>query len=358
MQLWINTPNLKILENIESILFSDDRKVAKRFMENLPWEVYENLSPQYEIQVMSAMQIRKNLWGNIFKNIKGFYFWTEQCEFLLPTLDEIKKAIELIKKFDKKYVTKEIKKFVFVTPYYWNHTIRERLIENLQYINENAKYINPKLWYVEVVVNDFWTIKLIENFENLKPILWRLLVKTLKNPIVDTLGIEKNVHIPGKLMKNKTAEEIQNLKKQLAENQKKGFSRTSLTNKYFINWAKKNNIARFWIDFQNIIDFSHITDFFEKENLNLDIWYPYALVFVWRLCDTSAIENIKRWYFPTDEVCPRTCLKYDLFIKNFETVGYKIIQRWNAQYKTQLNLDLPKQTLEKYNFRLIYQPLI
>jgi hypothetical protein len=61
MQLWINTTNIKILENIESILYSDDRQVAKWFMTNLPGEVYENLSPQYEYQVMSAMQIRKIL---------------------------------------------------------------------------------------------------------------------------------------------------------------------------------------------------------------------------------------------------------------------------------------------------------
>jgi hypothetical protein len=90
---------------------------------------------------------------------------------LLPTLDELKKAIDIIKQFDKKYVTKEIKKFVFVTPYYGHPTIRKRLLENLEYLNTNAKYINPKLGYVEVVVNDFGTIKLLKNFENLKPIL-------------------------------------------------------------------------------------------------------------------------------------------------------------------------------------------
>ena len=128
MQLRINIVNNQIFENIESILYSDDRKVAQWFIKNLPWEIYENLSPQYELQVLSAMQIRKILGGNIFKNIKWFYFWTEQCEFLLPTIEEIKRAIDIMKQFDKKYVTKEIKKFVFVTPYYGNPQIRKRLI--------------------------------------------------------------------------------------------------------------------------------------------------------------------------------------------------------------------------------------
>ncbi len=364
MQLWINVVNNKIFENIENILYSDDRKVAQWFLKNLPWEVYENLSPQYEFQVMSAMQIRKVLWWNIFKNIKWFYFWTDQCEFLLPTVEEIKRAIEILKNFDKKYVTKELKRFVFVTPYYWNLNIRKRLIEDLQYLNDNAKYINPKQWFVEVVVNDFWTLKLIKDFNNLKPLLWRLLVKTLKNPIVDTLWLEKNIHVPWEMMKNKTKEQIEKIKKELAENQKKWFSRTSLTNKYFVKWVLEEGISRFSIDYQYIIDFEYIQDYFdklskEKEiNLNLDIWYPYALIFVGRLCDTSAIENIRRWYFPIDEVCPRTCWRYDLFVKNFETVWYKIIQRWNAQYKSQIELNLPKNVIDVYENRLIYQPLI
>jgi hypothetical protein len=61
MQLWINTINNNILENLESILYSDDKKLAHWFLKNLPGEVYEKLSPQYELQVMSSMQIRKLL---------------------------------------------------------------------------------------------------------------------------------------------------------------------------------------------------------------------------------------------------------------------------------------------------------
>ncbi len=360
MQLWINVVNNHIFESLENILFSDDRKVAQWFMKNLPGEIYEELSPQYEFQVMSAMQIRKILWWNIFKNIKWFYFGTEQCEFLLPTLSETKRAVEIMKDFDKKYVTKDIKRFVFVTPYYWNLEIRKRLIENLQYLNENAKFINPKQKFVEVVVNDLGTLKLLKDFENLKPILWRLLVKTLKNPLVDTFWLEKNVHIPWSMMKNKSKEEIEQLKKQLAENQKKWFSKTSLTNKFYNRFFERYWVKRYGIDYQHIIDFGYIQEKWDEEWLDytMDIYYPYALIFVWRLCDTSAIENIRRWYYPIDEVCPRTCWKYDLFIKNFETVGYKLIQRWNAQYKSQIELDLPQNVVDKYENRLVYQPLV
>jgi hypothetical protein len=32
----------------------------------------------------------------------------------------------------------------------------------------------------------------------------------------------------------------------------------------------------------------------ERESIGIDLYYPWALVFTGRLCDTSAIENEKR----------------------------------------------------------------
>lgn len=353
MQLRINTQNIKILENIESLLYSNDKEVGKWFAQNLPWEVYEELSPQYELQVFSAMQIKKQLWDNKFKNIKWFYFGSDQCEFLLPTVQETEKAINLIKEFDKKYVTKDIKQFVFVTPYYWNTTIRQRLIDNFEYLNENASYINNKTKQVEIVVNDFGTLKLVKLYENLKPIMGRLLIKALKNPLVDTFWLWENIHIAWESMKNKTQEEIKQKKEEIAQNQKKWYSQHSiLKNEFFQKFLERYCIKRAWIDYQKQSFWM-----FETKT-DIDIYYPYALVFVWRLCDTSAIENSKKWYYATDEVCPRTCWRYDMFNKNLETVGYKLFQRWNAQYKSQLELELSEETLEKYQNRLIYTPIL
>lgn len=352
MQLRLNITNNSILENLETLLFSKDKDIAKRFMKNFPWEIYEELSPQYEIQVQSSIKIKKVLGMNIFKNIKWIYFWSEQCEFLLPTLDETKKAILLWKDFDKKYVSKDVKQFSFLTPYYGNHKIRERLIENLEYLNENATYINPKTKIVEIIINDFGTLNLLKKYNNLRPIIGRLMIKTLKNPIVDTYGLEKNIHIAGNQMKNKSQNEILNLKKELADNQRKWFSRSALDNDFYLKFLDNLNINRAGLDYMEKHEELY------KPNINIDVYYPYALIFVWRLCDTSAIENIKKWYYPTDSVCSRTCWKYDLFIKNLETVWYKIIQRWNSQFKTQIELWFDQDTISKYDNRLIYTPLI
>ncbi len=352
MQLRLNITNNSILQNLETLLFSKDRDIATRFMKNFPWEIYEELSPQYEIQVQSSIKIKNILGDNVFKNIKWIYFGSEQCEFLLPTLNETKQAIKLWKDFDKKYVSKDIKQFTFLTSYYWNPKIRERLIDNLKYLNENAYSINPKTKIVEIVVNDFGTLNLIKDYDNLKPIIGRLMAKTLKNPIVDTYWLEKNIHIAGNQMKNKSDDEILNLKKELADNQRKWFSRSALDNEFYIKFLNNLDINRAGLDF-----LEWYNDLY-KPNIKIDIYYPYALIFVWRLCDTSAIENIKKWYYPTDAVCSRTCWKYDLSIKNIETVWYKIIQRWNAQFKTQINLWFDQKTIIKYDNRLIYTPLI
>ncbi len=355
MQLRIQVYNNNIFKNLENILYSDDRQVARWFMQNLPGEVYEQLSPQYEIQVQSGMQIRKTLGPNAIKNIKWFYFGTEQCEYLMPTLAEVKEAIQIMKDFDKKYVTKDIKQFVMVTPYYGHTKIKDRILEVLQYLHQNAYQINPKTKIVEVVINDWGTWQLIKkhNLDKLKPILWRLLVKTLKNPLVDTFGLEKNVHIPGEMMKNKTPQQIQELKKQIANNQRKGFGRSALNNQYFIRFLDKKWIQRAGIDYQQ--DYPSL---YQVDDIPIDVYYPYALIFVGRLCDTSSLENVRRWYYAIDEICPRTCLKYDLNIQNFDTVGYKILQRGNAQFKSQISLNIPQDALEKYENRLIYAPLI
>jgi hypothetical protein len=107
-------------------------------------------------------------------------------------------------------------------------------------------------------------------------------------------------------------------------------------------------------------------DFMEKrddlyknyDNIWIDLYYPWALIFTWRLCDTSAIENPSRWMYTTDEICPRTCNKYDVHYK-IKTVWYKMIQRWNSGYRSELNLDFLKEDfIKNKNNRLVFAPFI
>lgn len=354
MELYVQINNNETLRNLESLLFSKAKDIGVWFARNMPWEVYENLSPEYEIQVNSASKVNKLLvkTGNAFNKIMGFYYWSDQCEFLMPTLSETKKAIELIKDFDKKYPTHRLKEFALVIPYYWNETIRKRIQENLEWLNENAKHINKQTGKIEIIINSFWLLQLLKGKENLVPVLGRLLLKTLKRPLVDTQWIEKGVHIPWVKMKNKNQEEINAMKKEIAKNQMKEYDNAPISNPYFLSFMEKYNIHRLPIENQEI--FKNIYTNIAKNNTIVDIYYPYSRVFVGRLCDTGAIDNIKRGYYPIDAICPRTCKKFQMKLKNIETAGYHLIQKGNAQYKSQINIELPEEITKNDKNRLIY----
>jgi hypothetical protein len=90
----------------------------------------------------------------------------------------------------------------------------------------------------------------------------------------------------------------------------------------------------------------------------IDLYYPWALVFTGRLCDTSGIENPSRAYYATDDICPRTCNRYDVSYK-IKTVWYNLIQRGNAAYRSELNLDyLPEEFHKNTNNRIVFAPFI
>ncbi len=352
MQLYIHLPtNLKIfelfVENKDYILWwksKDEREVAWFFLKNFPWEVMNDLSSQYETNFVSLRKL-KQIDNNITNNIQWIYYGSDNCEYLSPTKQELEKALELYEQANKKYFFKKWKKwFVFVTPYVgWK--MLERLKESLDYLNSQ--------WKFEVVVNDLWVLRHIQkNCPNLKPIVWRVFHKLLKTPLVDTYW--NHAHVPGEKMKNATPQQIDILQQEIVKNQNDFYNSIELSFKPYIKFLEKNNIERVWTDFMNKREKLYQKDY-EKW---LDLYYPWALVFTGRLCDTSAIENPERWNYAIDEVCPRTCWRYDLFYK-LKTVGYDLIQRWNSAFRLELEIErLDEKFIYNKNNRIVYAPFV
>lgn len=356
MELWVHCCDNIVLKNLPSLLYDDGKKTAMWFLKNLPWEIYESLSPEYELQVQSALTISRTLKSSDpLKAVYGIYFGSDQCEFLIPTLDELKEAIKQVKVFSKTYNPSIFTEFALMTPTYGNLKMRERLISLFEYLNEKAQYINNKKKTVQIIVNDLGTIQLLKKYPNLVPVLWRTLVKTLKNPLVDTWWLDKNVHIKGDMMTNLSQADIDKAKKGIADNQRDFFDDTPLSNEMFINFYKKKNIDRFAVDYQTNMKNAFKT---MDQNIGIDIYYPYSRVFQGRLCDIGAIDDSRRGNYPIDKVCPRSCLKYQMSIKNFQTIWYKLIQKGNSQYKTAEFLELPEETIKSKNNRLIYTPIM
>lgn len=340
-----------------------DRDIAHFIMQNYPGELATDISPQYEVNFMWIREIKKRIWKDAFNKIDGIYYWSDNCEYLSVYKHEIEKAIIKFQEFNKNYPPHKTRTFTLVTPYVWDQML-SKLEESLEYL-DNLNIKNP----IEVVVNDFWVLRLLSTkYTNLKPIFWRVIHKILKTPLIDTFGYE--AHPAWEKIKNKSEQEKLALRDEIVKWQMKFYNSAEVSLDIFQNFLSKYNVERVALDFmekrEKLFDNSRFWKTLspnsslkeEKEAIGIDLYYPWALIFTGRLCDTSAIENPSRWMYATDDICPRTCNRYDVSYK-IKTTGYNMIQRWNAGYRSELNLDfLPDDFIKNQNNRLVFAPFI
>lgn len=352
MNLHIHLPtNLKhfdLLLEWYLLATKDDKEIAAFIMNNYKWEIADDLSPQYNINFSSIRELKKKFWKDVFAKISGIYYWSDNCEYLVPTLEEAKKAYEKFLEFNKIYPPFKARIFTLVTPYVGNKML-EVLSNTLEYLNS----LSPKT-PIEVVVNDFWTLNLLsKKYTNLKIVMGRLIHKTLKNPLIDTYGYE--AHPAGELIKNKSSQEIEILRENLVKNQKEFYASSELSLAIYQDFLKKYNIDNVGIDYME-----NREKLFDKANYgdsNLDIYYPWAIVFTGRLCDTCGIKNPTKWMYATDEVCPRLCKDYDIFY-NIKTTWYFLTQRGNSGFRSQTNLDYLDTSNMWEEYRVVFAPFI
>jgi len=350
IHLWTNLEYFDLLNSWKLLSqWKNDRELANFFMQNFPGELAENISPQYEINFASIREIKRKFGQDYFNKISWIYYWSDNCEYLAPAKQEIEKAIEKFQIFNKNFPPHCVRSFTLVTPYVGDLMLG-RLDETLDYLND-LQIKNQ----IEVVVNDFWVLNLInKKYKNLKIIFWRLIHKILKTPLVDTYGY--NAHPAGELIKNKSEQEKLKLREEIVKWQMRFYNSAEVSLDVYRNFLNKFSVSRVTLDFmekrEELFDNSRFEDFW------VDLYYPWALVFTGRLCDTSAIENEKRWFYAVDEICPRTCNRYDIFYK-IKTSNYKMIQRWNSGFRSELNLDFLKEDfIKNTKNRLVYSPFI
>jgi hypothetical protein len=351
IHLWTNLEYFKLLNEWFLLsMWKQDRDIANFIQENYPWELATTISPQYEVNFVSIREIKKKLWQEAFNKIDGIYYGSDNCEYLVPYKNEVEKAIEEFKTFNKLYPPHKVRTFTFVTPYVGN-TMMKYLEESLDYLN-NLSIKNP----IEVVVNDFWVLNLLnKKYTNLKPIFGRVIHKLLKTPLIDTWGYD--VHPAGELIKNKTEQEKQLLKDEIVKWQLRFYNSSEVSLDIYQNFLKRFKVERVALDYMEKRE--NLYNSKNQSSIWIDIYYPWALIFTWRLCDTSAIENPSKGFYATDEICPRTCNRYDILYK-IKTVGYNLIQRWNAGYRSEVNLDYLSDNdfIKDDNNRLVFAPFV
>jgi len=348
IHIWTNLEYFELLNKGKLLSqWKQDRDLASFFMQNFPWELAETISPQYEINFMGIREIKKKFWPEAFNKISGIYYWSDNCEYLLPYKHEIEKAIEYFLEFNKNFPPHKIRTFTLVTPYVWNKMM-EKLEETLNYLNNLKTKFD-----IEVVVNDFWVLRVLnKKYTNLKPIFWRLIHKILKTPLIDTYGYE--AHPAWEKIKNKSEQEKLKLRDEIVKWQMKFYNSSEASLDLYKNFLEKYWVERVALDYME----KREKLFSSHQNIWIDLYYPWAIIFTGRLCDTAAIENPAKWFYATDDICPRTCNRYDVFYK-IKTTWYKILQRWNAGYRSELNLDfLKEEFVQNKKNRLIFSPFI
>lgn len=348
LHIWTNLEYFKLLNDWNLLSKGkSDRDLATFFMQNFPGELAWKISAQYEINFMAIREIKKRFGQEVFSKIDWIYYWSDNCEYLIPYRREIEEAMNQFREFNKIYPPHKTRTFTLVTPYLGNKMLN-KLEESLDYLNSlNIK--NP----IEIVINDLWVLRLVTNkYTNLKPIFGRLIHKILKTPLIDTYGYW--VHPAWELIKNKQSQEIEILKDEIIKWQLKFYSSSEMNLPEYKSFLDRYKINRVALDFMEKRD-----DLYENKNdLWIDLYYPWALVFTWRLCDTSSIENPDRWNYAIDDICPRTCNRYDIFY-DLKTIWYNLIQRGNSAYRSELNLDyLPENFTKNESNRFVFAPFI
>ena len=171
--------------------------------------------------------------------------------------------------------------------------------------------------------------------------------------LIDTYGYE--AHPSGELIRNKSSQEIDSLREIIVKNQKEFYASSELSLVTYQGFLKRYWIDNVWIDYmENREKLYDKVNYWDK---NLDIYYPWAIVFTGRLCDTCWIKNPVKWMYATPDICPRWCKDYDIFF-NIKTTWYYLTQRGNSWYRSQINLDYLDLSNTKEDYRLVFAPFI
>jgi len=336
MKLYLHYANLQQLkENFDDLFETKSEEEIKSFLKVLEYQD-QQVSFQYltQLETMKVLKDPQYFGSTIKAHLYWFYFWNDTCEHLIPTLKEFQDFEYYISEILNKGPQSTRKKTLsLVTPDVWNYWVKR--------LKVLFDYLEEKKYTTEVIVNDLWVLNLINTkYTKLKPILWRLLNKFQRNPIIDK---NPDPQVPWSLGKG-VYEKIKSF-------QSLYYNSIPTELKEFIMSYKKYNIERFWVDW---------VWFGLQENTNesLDIYFPYSSVAHWRNCATRWIQEKTGEYYVQDITCARYCQKYDIFLWQ-GTHERWITQRWNWVWKkywelTKINRDI----LENENTRLVYQPFI
>ncbi len=266
----------------------------------------------------------KYLGLNYIDNIDGIYFGQETCENLIPTLKHVQQAVEFCQ--NNEY------QFTLVTPY-----VGPKGMERLKKLFE---YLNQETSDTEVLVNDFGVLHLINTeYQNLKPVLGRLLIKMKRDPRFSISGFDiANIEIP-------------NLKR-VEKNQAEALQAAALELPVFQDFLKGKGVERVAID---VLTQGLDPKILKKWGFPVDFYWPWTYITSSRSCVIAAYTQPGKESHPTDEPCKFQCRKYEFNFRSDKKM-LQTVFRGNAVWMC--TRSLYEQYFKIASGRLIYEPYI
>lgn len=291
-------------------------------------EVFELMDLNLKTNQSSLNTINNHMYMNLglnyYDHIEGIYFGQETCENLIPSVGQLQKVIE--------YCSTNEYKFTFVTPYVGPNGIIK--------LASSLDLLNSQLENIEVVVNDYGVLHLVEKkYKNLIPVLGRLLTKLKRDPRFTISGYDI------------ASSELKKLKI-VEANQQKVLQTTSLDIKSYQEFLQDKGVTRIGVD--------SVTQGLNKKVLKkwdfpIDLYWPWTYSTSGRNCAIAAYTQPGKSYHPTEEPCYFQCREFEFSLTSDKRM-FETVQRGNAVW---INSESLWNDILKTGFdRLVYQPYI
>jgi hypothetical protein len=291
-------------------------------------ELFEMLDDDLKINQYSLSVVKKYFdrhFGIDYSgNVEGLYFGQETCENLIPPLKNLQLAVE--------YCRQHEYHFVFATPYVGPKGM-DRLRTLLSYLHKEAPGS-------EVSVNDYGVLHLLNTeFNNLKPVLGRLLVKLKRDPRFSISGYDI------------TNQGIKNLKK-VESNQLDALQGSSLELPVYQNFLRAKGIERICLD---TLSQGMSKKTLKKWGFPVDLIWPWSYITSGRSCSIAAHTQPGKEFHPTDEPCKFQCKKYEFTFSSDKKMMPALFRGNAAWMSTQ---SMYEEFFDLGFDRLVYEPYI
>lgn len=240
-------------------------------------------------------------------NYKRIYFGNEFCQWLIPSLDDLKAVID--------FTLKNNLQFSFVSPYVTNN--------GLQTLMPILEYIKEQLSEAEIVINDWGVLRLARKELCLSHlVLGRLLTKQKRGPRILYL----KDRVPKEMMQH--------------------FMASNVDVSILVDFLNDYGIKR--VELDNLLQ-GMLRD---TSSLKASLYFPFVYVTTTRYCLTASCENGRKPLrsIPT---CRKECQKYTFKLQH-KNMPVDLFLKGNTQFFK--NEALPEGLEQLKIDRLVYEP--